>query len=442
MSLKERVFSAGTWILLGFVAMQALRFGSNLILTHLLFPEAFGLMVIVYSINMGLNLLSDMGIGSGIVVHSAGSEAGYLNTAWTIQIIRGALIGLVLFACAKPLASAFSNIHVEPLLRIISLVPLINGFTSTKVPLADRLLNPKRRVCIDLGMQIFSAAVTSALAFALHSTAALAWGSVVSAVFTVVVQHRVLKGPSNRLHWDARQAREIVSFGRIAFLSSGLLFISAEGSRLFSATLVDTRMLGLIGLATGLAIIPWQAIQTLSQRVLMPAYAQVVRSGDAARLRRAVLKARLIQIIPCWVIIVLMIVFAKPVFGTLYDARYAPSAQLLQIQCVGMLMAIVTFSYNGLLVGMRRQGLSLGLQALQNLLLWGGMYLGFRLGGPVGLVIGTAMSSWAYYPFAFVTYRNLGLSNGLLDTVVIATSSVVAALLWHFTPPGAYPGAN
>jgi O-antigen/teichoic acid export membrane protein len=433
MSLKDRVFSAGSWILLGFVAMQVLRFGTNLILTHLLFPEAFGLMVIVYSINMGVNLLSDLGIGSGIIVHSAGSETGYLNTAWTIQVIRGGLIGLVMLACARPLAVAFSNLHVEPLLRIISLVPVINGFTSTKVPLADRLLDPKRRVSIDLGMQVFSAVVTATLAFAMHSTAALAWGSVLSALFTVVVQHKVLHGPPNRFHWDRAQAKEIVSFGQISFLSSALLFISAEGSRLFSATMVDTRMLGLIGLASGLSIMPWQAIQTLSQRVLMPAYAEVVRSGDSARLRRAVLKARLMQIIPCWILNVGMIVFAPVIFRTLYDVRYTQSAQLLQIQCVGMLVAIVTFSYNGLLVGMRRQGLSLGLQALQNIFLWAGMYFGFKWAGPVGLVVGTSLSSWVYYPFAFLTYRRLGLSNGLLDTVIISMSTVVAALLWYCT---------
>ena len=413
--------------------MQVLRFGTNLILTHLLFPEAFGLMVIVFSINTGVALLSDLGIASGIVVHSAGAETGYLNTAWTIQVIRGLLIGLALFLFAKPLALAFSNVQLAPLLRIVALAPVISGFTSTKVALADRLLAAKRRVAIDLGMQIFAAIVTGTLAVVLHSPAALAWGSVASTLFTVIVQHKVLQGPPNRFHWDSTQAREIISFGQVSFLSSALLFISAEGSRLFSATLVDTRMLGLMGLSGGLSIMPWQAIQTLSQRVLMPAYAEVVRSGDAARLRRAVFKARIMQIIPCWALNVVMIAFAHLLFRKLYDIRYAEAALLLQIQCVGMLVSIVTFSYNGLLVGMRRQGLGLFLQAIQNVLLWSGMYLGQRWGGPVGLVVGSAASSWVYYPFAFATYRRLGLSSGLLDAVVIGASTVVAALLWYST---------
>jgi len=431
MSLKRRVFAAGGWVLFGFIAMQVLRVGSNLILTRLLFPEAFGLMVVVFSVNTGVNLLSDLGISSGIVVHSAGSDERYLNTAWTIQILRGMAIGAIMFLAAEPLALLFSNIQLTPLLRIVSLVPVIAGFTTTSVALADRQLDPRRRVSIDLGMQIFSAVVTSVLAWVLHSTVALAWGSVISTVFTVVVQRIVLKGPKNRLHWDRSQVREIISFGQITFLSSALLFASAEGSRLFSATMVDSRILGLIGLASGLSIMPWQAIQTLSQRVLMPAYAEVVRSGDAQRLRRAVLKARIMQIVPCWIINVTMIAFGNQIFHIMYDSRYAQSASILKIQCVGMLAAILTFSYNGLLLGMRRLGLSLALQLVQSIILWSGMFCGFRLGGAMGLVVGTALASWIYYPFAFVVYRRLGLTNGWFDSIVLAGSAVVGFLLWH-----------
>ncbi len=430
MSLKRRVFSAGGWVLFGFIAMQVLRVGSNLILTRLLFPEAFGLMVVVYSVNTGVNLLSDLGISSGIVVHNAGSDENYLNTAWTIQILRGFAIGAIMFLGARPLALLFSNVQLTPLLQIVSLVPVIAGFTTTSVALADRQLDPRRRVSIDLGMQVFTACVTSVLAWALHSTVALAWGSVISTIFTVLVQRMVLKGPKNRLHWDRSQVREIVSFGQVTFLSSALLFASAEGSRLFSATMVDSRMLGLIGLASGLSIMPWQAIQTLSQRVLMPAYAEVFRSGDAVRLRRAVFKARIMQILPCWIINVGMILAANLIFRIMYDSRYAQSASIMKIQCVGMLAAILTFSYNGLLLGMRKLGLSLGLQLVQSVILWAGMYFGFRFGGAMGLVLGTAAASWVYYPFAFVVYRRLGLTNGYFDALMLAASTGVVALLW------------
>jgi hypothetical protein len=88
-------------------------------------------------------------------------------------------------------------------------------------------------------------------------------------------------------------------------------------------------------------------------------------------------------------------------------------------------------SYNGLLLGMRRLGLNLGLQAAQSVILWLGMYIGFQRGGPMGLVIGTAAANWAYYPVAFLTYRRLGLTNGWLDSGILLVSALSTFLVWR-----------
>ena len=431
MSLKKKVFAASSWVLAGYAGSQVLRFGTNMVLTRLLYPEAFGLMVVVFAVNMGVSLLSDLGIGSGIVIHNAGADERYLNTAWTIQILRGLALGVLIFACAYPLALAFSNLALVPLLRIVALLPVVSGFTTTKVALADRQLAPKRRVAIDIGLQVVAAAITAALAWALRSPVALAWGTVVSTLLTVLVQHAVLHGPANRLHWDKSQASEIISIGQFSLLSSALMYATGEGSRLFSATMLDSRMLGLVGLAGALSVMPWQAVQQLSQRVLMPAYAEVVRSGDQARLRRAVLKARAMQILPCWIVNFATLLVAGTIFHVLYDKRYAQGADILRIQCVGMLLAVLSSSYNGLLWGMRKLKLNLVLQGAQSLTLWLGMYIGYRYGGPIGLVVGTALSNWVYYPISFLAYRRLGLTSGWFDLAVIVPSTLVAFLLWR-----------
>jgi hypothetical protein len=47
---------------ISFGGQNALRLGSNLILTRLLFPEAFGLMALVQVFMTGLQMFSDLGI--------------------------------------------------------------------------------------------------------------------------------------------------------------------------------------------------------------------------------------------------------------------------------------------------------------------------------------------------------------------------------------------
>ena len=95
----------GTAITLGGTAgQQFMRLLSNLVLTRLLFPEAFGMMALIQTFTAGLQMFSDIGLRPSIIQNKRGEDPDFLNTAWTLQIIRGA--GLWLFSCllAWPLA--------------------------------------------------------------------------------------------------------------------------------------------------------------------------------------------------------------------------------------------------------------------------------------------------------------------------------------------------
>ena len=62
----NRVMRSSMFTILGFGTQQAIRFGSNLILARLLFPEAFGTMALVTVLLVGLTMLSDLGIQPAI----------------------------------------------------------------------------------------------------------------------------------------------------------------------------------------------------------------------------------------------------------------------------------------------------------------------------------------------------------------------------------------
>ena len=96
-SLTARVMRSSALTVGGFAFSQGLRLASNLILTRLLFPEAFGLMALVSVFMMGLQQFSDVGVSPAILQSKRGDERDFLDTAWTIQVLRGA--GLFLVGC-------------------------------------------------------------------------------------------------------------------------------------------------------------------------------------------------------------------------------------------------------------------------------------------------------------------------------------------------------
>ena len=71
-SHSGRAVRSGAYTLAGYVGLQGLKLGGNIILTRLLPREAFGLMAIVNTVLMGFGLFSDLGIGPSIVQNPRG----------------------------------------------------------------------------------------------------------------------------------------------------------------------------------------------------------------------------------------------------------------------------------------------------------------------------------------------------------------------------------
>ena len=98
-------------------------------MTRLLVPEMFGVMAIAMLVMMGLAMFSDLGLTQNIVQSRRGSESAYLNTAWTIQIIRGLLLWL-LAPCISLAVFAANHLGLM-LFRLPTCAPVYRSFRAT-----------------------------------------------------------------------------------------------------------------------------------------------------------------------------------------------------------------------------------------------------------------------------------------------------------------------
>src|SRR5688572_26141625 len=93
-SLKSLAIRGSVWTIAGYSGSQTLRLVGNVIMAHLLFPGAFGLMLLVNIFLQGLRMFSDIGINPSIIRSKRGGEPVFLHTAWTIQVMRGGALWL------------------------------------------------------------------------------------------------------------------------------------------------------------------------------------------------------------------------------------------------------------------------------------------------------------------------------------------------------------
>ena len=429
LSLKQRVLQSGSWTLIGYGANQTLRLGGNLVLTRLLFPEAFGIMAIIQAAIFGITMLTDMGLSQAIIQNRNGNHPEFINTAWTIQVIRGFLGWLILCALAYPLAYIYREPLLASILPVIGLTAIIAGFNSTKLYTAQRNMELSRATLIEVGSYSLGLISTIYLAWLQQSVWALVWGQIFTVSLKVIASHLLLSGIRNRFTWNRNALASLLGFGRWILLSSSLTFLSVEGARLLIGAMLDMRQLALYTLASTLSMMLWQAMQQLAGKVFFPAYAEVYRSNPD-RLFSVLLKARLILILPSWLLAVVFVFFGPHIMGTLYDTRYAESGHMLELLAAGLLIRCLWGAYSGLLMAMGKVAAETTLTAIQIVFQIGAIYAGYHMLGEKGIVMGVAAANWITYPvYAFMMHRNK-LWQPKLDLVLLVASMMVVALAW------------
>src|SRR2546430_654555 len=142
--LKARVLRAGSWTLVGYGTALVLRLLGNLIISRLLAPEVFGVMAVCNAVHIIIVLVGDIGLRPAVIRSQNGHDPTFLNTAWTVQILRGISIWIMCSVAALALfllnaygllssTSVYSNEVLPLLISAISFSTIIQSLQSMKV---------------------------------------------------------------------------------------------------------------------------------------------------------------------------------------------------------------------------------------------------------------------------------------------------------------------
>jgi O-antigen/teichoic acid export membrane protein len=434
-SLKSKVIFSAAWTMAGFGTMQVLRFVGNLILTRLLFPEAFGLMAIVQSIMMGIGLLTDVGISTAIIQHVNGGEKRFRDSAWTIQIIRGFGLSVIVAIAAYPLSLVYGQPMLLGILVLAGLGSFISGFNSTNLYLADRNLEAKKVTKLEVVVAVVSLVVTIGLAWMQVGVWSLILGNLASALVKLIGSHLYIKGERNRILIDAESFKQMFDIAKWTFFSSMLLFINNEGARLLIGWLMGIKELGYYAIAISLNLIVWQAAQTISSKTLFPAFAEIYRSNPS-RLRSNFQKSRLLLLTPCWIACAIMTIWGPDIVKLLYDSRYADCGRMLQILAAANMFALLWMTYSGVLMSVGMLKKQTEFQLFQMIMQLATICICYAVFGAPGVIYGVAIAAILTYLPSWWVHRSLNIHNLTLDAVFVAMSVSVLFFVFHRNSDG------
>lgn len=370
---------------------QLLRLGSNLVLTRLLFPEAFGMMAIIQVFMTGLKMFSTTGTNLSIIRSKQGDDPDFLNTAWTIQLGRGVLLWLGACALALPAAALYDEPMLVQLMPVAGLSALIAGFQPTKVISAERHLRLGQKTVIQFVVQIFVISTMIGLAWATGSIWALVIGPLCGQLLRQSLMRRYLPGIRNRLRWDPASARELFHFGKFIFASTIFGFIVNHADRAIMGAFIPLSMLGVYTVAATFGALPFSISQTLTDRITLPLYRmRPIAESDSNRrkifaVRRAVIAGGLFGN-------AVLAFFGVSLIELLYDDRYALAGPMLVLLCLAYVPRIVFVGAGTILLSQgdsRRFMYYVGALALTQTVF---LVIGIQLFGVVGAILSHALA--------------------------------------------------
>ncbi|MHA7813990.1 MAG: oligosaccharide flippase family protein [Phycisphaerales bacterium] len=414
--LRARALRGSTWTVAGFGASQVLRLGSNLILTRLLFPEAFGLMALAQVFMQGLKMLSDIGVGPSIVQNERGDDPDFLATAWTMQVIRGFTLFLCMCAIAYPASLFYDQPILFPILMLLGTTSIIQGFQSIGISTASRKMALGRLTMLDLISQSVSIVVIIVWAYFSRDVWAIVGGGIVGSMVKVVLGHQLLGSRGNRFHFERSAAHEIFHFGKWIFLATALTYFGGQGLRLVQGALVSFDTLGLIAIAGIFVMAVNSIVNRLARAALFPAISEIQRERPGQFAERVV-AARILLIklsSPCFIGLIL---FGQALVELLYDQRYSPAGEYVVIMAVsGGVASIKAFFAESLLAQGRTRDHAVVCVA-GSILNLAGVIVGYEVAGVSGMLWGAVLALLLVYPVEATFVSRCGIWTPLRDVV-------------------------
>jgi O-antigen/teichoic acid export membrane protein len=397
-------------------------------MTRLLTPDAFGLLAIVIVLMVGLTLFSDFGLGQNIVRSPNASNPAFLNTVWTLQIVQGCVIYIVALTIVIAVwilneqgAVKSGTVYADPqllwIITIYALCSVIQGLTSTKIPLLRRNLKIKELALLELTNQVVALIVMIPLAYLTRSVWALVVGGIVSSLTGMILSHTFFEGPRNKLCWDKQFIGEIFGFGRWIFLGSILGFLVLSGDRLLLSFLIDSKSLGIYMIAFLLANAVQNLFQTFGGSVVFSALSEVLRDRPH-HFGSVVDKLQRISDLMLLPTCGFLMVASSAIVALLYDPRYHDAGLMLSILSFGMI-GMRYHMMDQCYAAVGRPEFIATSNAIRLISLITFTIFGFRYNGVIGALFGIALSQYTIWPMAMYFRYQRKLLNWKTEVLLI-----------------------
>jgi lipopolysaccharide exporter len=329
-----------------FSASTVIRMMSSIVLTRLLYPEAYGVVTIISAVAFTIEMLADLGVVGALVRHKDGDKPHFVNALWTIRFFRGCISFAVMFFAAPWIAQLYELPLLESALRVYAFSFLGSGLESMSFVVMVRHGRARISAYCELVASVLTASFTIAYAYHSRDHFALIYGLLIQRAAMTFASYWFEPAYRPRFVFDREAARALFEFSKYVVPSSMISLVLAQYERIVFLKLFDLQRLGIYGIAANIAGSVEMLTTRLARNVLYPRCARYFREApETACIQYYTQNTRLFVLL--LVLPALLCGAAQFVIDLLYDPRYAPAGLVLQALAVrGMLSSWTSMKEN------------------------------------------------------------------------------------------------
>lgn len=284
-SLSQKASRGIFWVFLSRGIIQVFSLVKLAIVARLLGPEAFGIMGIALIVRSFLYTISQTGINYALI-HKKEDISTFLNTAWTITIIRNGILFILIILIAPFAASFFDEPRAKPVIMTVGSVLLLDGIMNIGIVYFQKELEYHKEFIFQISAVLVNIIVVITLAIILQNVWALVFALLAEA-FTKLILSYIMQPFRPRIEFKKDKAKELLNYGIWILLSGILGFIILESGNIIVGNLIGVVAIGLYQMASKIANLVVTQISHVIARVTIPTYAKI--QDSKARLRKTYL---------------------------------------------------------------------------------------------------------------------------------------------------------
>jgi len=338
-SLSGKTARGTFWVFTLRIIDRLFKLVRIIILARILSPDDFGIFGIALLVLSILGSFSQTGFSQALIQKKEDIRS-YLDTAWTVRVIRAVLIAIVVFFLAKPAASFFGAPGAEYIIRVIGFSIIIQSLGNIAVLYFQKELKFHKFFKYQFIGTVVDFAVVIVAVYLLKSVWALVLG-LLAGTFTRCIMSYVIEPYRPKFRFVKSQARELFGFGKWVLGSGILIFFIIQGDDIFVGGLLGATMLGFYQMAYRISNTPTTETTHVISQVSFPLYAKL--QEDLPRLRDAYLKVLQLVTLISFPLTGFIIVLAPEFTRVFLGEQWMPIVPAMQVLALaGLLRSIIT----------------------------------------------------------------------------------------------------